>query len=159
MLRGPSSQVGVLLWSCWQFVNNELDLMMIKSSSLFLSSKQAALMNSSLTRPTQCYINIVSAMGVTQTVRTPPPLPSRVSINSGPRVIWVRQMMPRSKCLTSPCQSSFIAQIGFVKPSFPSVLMRNHVIYGAQWNIFNGCRDIFLIFNTKNNLTRYLKYL
>ena len=35
----------------------------------------------------QCYINIVSAMGVTQTVRTPPPLPSRVSINSGPRVI------------------------------------------------------------------------
>ena len=35
----------------------------------------------------QCYINIVSAMGVTQTVRTPPPLPSWVSINSGPRVI------------------------------------------------------------------------
>ena len=49
---------------------------------------EASCAHEQLSHPyTQCYINIVSAMGVTQTVRTPPPLPSRVSINSGPRVI------------------------------------------------------------------------
>ena len=84
---------------------------------------------------TQCYINIVSAMGVIQTVRTPPPLPSWVSINSGPSVkhrthqAWYQ--VPYKSVSVLIHGTNWLCQM-----DFPSVLMRNHVIYGTHWGIF-----------------------
>ena len=83
-IRQVHQEVGVFSLAMLAIRQLELDLMMIKSSSLFLSQPKPL----SSVLSIQCYINIVSAMGVFETVRTPPPLPSWVSINSGPCVKW-----------------------------------------------------------------------